>query len=267
MQVELFTNGFLLNEELLKLFREYPPLEIDISLYGSTDEKYQEITGVRDAFTKVKDNIKRFKENGINVALKSPIMSNSEDDIGAIFAVANEFGINLRIRFDMIPTVNNEIKADLQIDSKKAVKLYVTHALNAYSSDVDVLCKSMTDNSLRIGKTRYACGLGQCACFIDYQGKVYPCIETRSLNIGISIFDEKFEIIWEKIGKFSYERLTSEDEKNYKCLTCKNVSICRSCPAIRERKYGSPLIVKDEDCEFTNELSNYIMESINMPKK
>jgi radical SAM protein with 4Fe4S-binding SPASM domain len=261
MQVEVFTNGFLLDEELLRIFRDYPPLELDISLYGSTDEKYEEITGVKGAFTKVRDNIKLFKDNGISISLKSPIMSNLADDLDGMFAVAKRIGLNLRIRFTMIPSINDENKINLQIDAKKAVELYASHS-KTYNYDVEVLSKNMTDATLRLGKTRYACGMGKCICFIDYQGKVYPCIETRPLGIGVSIFNEKFEIIWEKIGKYSYERLKEEDEKNYKCLTCKSVSICPSCPAIRERKYGSPLIVKDEDCEYANELSDKILKSL-----
>jgi len=263
MLVELFTNGFLLDNELLKVFQEYPPLELDISLYGSTDEKYEEITGVKGAFTKVKDNIKLFKENGINISLKSAIMSNLVDALDGMFLVAKQFGINMRIRFGMIPTVNNVSKNNLQINAKKAVELYASYS-NTYKNDVEILCKNITDSNLRLGKTRYACGMGKCSCFIDYQGKIYPCIETRPLGIGISIFDEDFEVVWEKIGKYSYEKLKEADEKDYKCLTCKSVSICPSCPAIRERKYGSPLIVKNEDCEYTNELSDYILRSVTL---
>jgi len=259
--VELFTNGFLLNNELLEVFLEYPPLELDISLYGSTDEKYEEITGVKEAFTKVKNNIKQFKEHGINVSLKSTIMSKLADDLDGMFSVAKELGISMRIRFGMIPTVNNVSKTDLQIDAKKAVELYASYS-NTYKNDVEILCKNIVDANLHLGKTRYACGMGKCSCFIDYQGKIYPCIETRPLGIGVSIFDEKFEIIWEKFGKYSYEMLKEAEERDYKCLTCKNVSICPSCPAIRERKYGSPLIVKDEDCEYTNVLSDYIINSV-----
>ena len=258
MQVEIFTNGFLLNEEMLQLFREYPPLEIDISLYGATDKKYEEVTGVKGAFTRIKCNIKRYKENGINMALKAPIMSNLEHDMSDLFALAKEFGINMRVRFDMIPTIADESRTSLQINVKRAVELYATYAKEAYSDDADVLVKSLANPNLRIGKNRYSCGLGKCTCFIDHQGKVYPCIETRPLNFGFSIFDEAFENIWCKIRKFSYEQMSEEEEKKYKCVTCKNVSICRSCPAIRERKYGSPFIVKDEDCAFTNELSVYI---------
>ena len=261
MQVELFTNGFLLDKELLEIFRAYPPLELDISLYGSTDEKYEEITGVKGAFTKIKDNIKLFKENGISLSLKSPIMSNLVDDMDGMFLLAKEISVNMRIRFSMIPTVNNDSKTNLQINAKKAVELYASYS-NTYNNDVKILCKSMANANLRLGKTRYACGMGKCSCFIDYQGKIYPCIETRPLGIGLNIFDEDFETIWGKIGKYSYEQLQIEDEKDYKCLTCKSVSICPSCPAIRERKYGSPLIVKDEDCEYTNELSDYILKSV-----
>jgi radical SAM protein with 4Fe4S-binding SPASM domain len=259
--VELFTNGFLLNSELLEVFKEFPPLELDISLYGSTDAKYEEVTGIKGAFTRIKDNIKLFKENGINISLKSAIMSNLENDLDGMFAVAKELGINMRIRFCMIPTVNNVSKANLQIDAKKAVELYASYS-NTYKNDVEIFCKSIADPSLHLGKTRYACGMGKCSCFIDYRGIIYPCIETRPLGIGVSIFDEKFEDIWRKIGEYSYEGLNELDEKEYKCLKCKSVGICPSCPAIRERKYGSPLVVKDEDCEYTNALSDYIMKSI-----
>ena len=259
--VEIFTNGFLLNNELLNIFLEYPPIELDISLYGSTDEKYEEITGVKEAFTKVRNNIKQFKENGINISLKSAIMSNLAGDLDGMFSMAKEFDINMRIRFGMIPTVNNVSRTNLQINAKEAVELYASYS-NTYKNDVENLRKSIADTNLHIGKTRYACGMGKCSCFIDYRGQIYPCIETRPLGIGVSIFDEKFEIVWEKIGKYSYEKLKETDEKDYKCLTCKSVSICPSCPAIRERKYGSPLIVKDEDCEYTNALSDYIMKSI-----
>lgn len=211
-------------------------------------------------FSKIKNNIKQFKENGINIALKSPIMSNMADDVCGMFALAKEFDVKIRVRFDMIPTVKNESKANIQMNAKKAVELYATYAVDAYNSDASILRKSMSNPNLRIGKHRYACGLGKCTCFIDYQGKVYPCIETRPLNIGISIFNENFKNIWNKIGEYSYEQRTGEGEKEYRCLTCKSVSICRCCPAIRERKNGSPLIVKDEDCEFTRELTEHILK-------
>ena len=253
--IELFTNGYLLDKELLNLFLEYPPLEIDISIYGSNDEKYKEITGYDGAFSKIKENIKLFRENGLSVSLKSPIITNLSEDLDKMFSVANDLGAPLRVNFDITPTVDNESKNYLKIDAKKAVELYVAYS-STYEADAKILLEDIRSNNFQLSRTRYACGMGRCNCFISYDGKVAPCIETRAM--GISIFEKNFDKIWEMIGKITYEELKDVDVKEYKCLTCEKVSICKSCPAIREKKYGSPLIVKEEDCEYAAELSSYI---------
>jgi len=121
------------------------------------------------------------------------------------------------------------------------------------------LLESLNNKGSERRRIRYACLLGKCSCFISYKGNISPCIETR--NLGINIFDENFDTLWEKIGNISYNKLIDINEKEYKCLSCKNGCICNSCPAQRERKYGSPLIVKGEDCEYTNELADHILKS------
>ncbi len=260
MLIEIFSNGYLFDQEILELFLEYPPLEIDISLYGSNDEIYKEITGVSDAFTKVKNNVINLKKSGITVSLKSPVMINLADDLASMVSVAKELDVDFRFRFSMLPTISEKSKKGIEVNAKKAVELYAAYS-KTYRHDIDIVRKTKADTSLHIGRTRYACGLGKCSCFIDYLGKVYPCIETRPMGIGSSIFDEDFKVIWERIGKFSYVKLNDVDQRDYKCLTCEKVQICPSCPAIRERNYGSPLIVKDVDCEYTNELYDYILKN------
>ena len=254
--IEILTNGYLLDEELLNIFLEYPPLEIDISLYGINDDKYKEVTGCDRAFSKIKDNIRIFRENGINVSLKSPIFTNLSEDLKEMSILANELGTPLRVNFDIVPTVDNESKNYLQLDAKKAVEFYVSYS-RTYEADIKILHESLQDKNNKLARTRYACAMGRCNCFITYEGKFAPCVETRAK--GISIFEKSFKEIWEEIGRISYEELKNVDEKEYKCLTCDKISICKSCPAVRERKYGSPQIVKEEDCRFATELYNTIL--------
>lgn len=72
--VELYTNGALINEEIIDIFSQYPPLLVDISLYGSCEETYKKVTGVSGAFDKIMNNIRSLIDAGIRVSIKVPVL-------------------------------------------------------------------------------------------------------------------------------------------------------------------------------------------------
>jgi len=256
--IVIFTNGFLLNDKLLNVFLQYPPLEIDLSIYGSSDEAYERITGCKGAFTTIKQNILKFKEHGVFVSAKTPVINLMINDLDNIQAFTREYDIPWRISFDIVPTIDNQSKENYQIGAKEAVELFKKYADN-YNTEKEILVANLQNSNCGIGRKRYACGMGKSSCFVDYEGKVSPCIETR--HRGISIFDEPFENIWKKIRDISYESIP-DTVNEYRCTSCKLACICKSCPAVRERYYGQPYIVKDNDCAFAQELYNKIKEDL-----
>ncbi len=48
--VTVFSNATLVTEELVDLFRDYPPYAVDISVYGATPATYEKVTGVAGSF-------------------------------------------------------------------------------------------------------------------------------------------------------------------------------------------------------------------------
>ena len=67
-QVDVLTNGILLNEERIRFFKAHPPGLIQITLYGWNDDVYERVTG-RRAFHTVHENILRVKEAGLPLLL------------------------------------------------------------------------------------------------------------------------------------------------------------------------------------------------------
>ena len=51
--VELFTNAYLFNDDTIELLKKYPPMLVDVSLYGGCEETCYKITGIKGAFRKV----------------------------------------------------------------------------------------------------------------------------------------------------------------------------------------------------------------------
>lgn len=82
--VELYTNGALITDQVINVFSEYPPLLVDISLYGACEETYRKVTGVRGAFDKVIANIKKLISAGIRVSVKAPVLNLYYDELPRI---------------------------------------------------------------------------------------------------------------------------------------------------------------------------------------
>ena len=58
------TNGYLLRGELLELFRQDPPSRVNITLYGTSNETYENLCGI-GAYEMVLENIKALRASGI----------------------------------------------------------------------------------------------------------------------------------------------------------------------------------------------------------
>ena len=59
VSITVFTNGYLVNDEIVQLFTELPPRKIEISLYGTNDDAYALISNQSDAFAVVNANIEK----------------------------------------------------------------------------------------------------------------------------------------------------------------------------------------------------------------
>ena len=253
--VGVFTNGSILTNEQLNAFREYPPLEIDISLYGADDETYKKVVGRDGAFDKVVNNIKTLIANGIFVSAKSPILTITKNSIKDMIKLTKDLHVPFRMSFDINPSIDNDDLSQYQVSSAEAAYLYKKYEKPFYKASVDTQ-KKFEKHQVHLERRRYACKSGERGCFVDYRGIVSPCIFTR--HRGVNIFSNTTEKIWEQVRCVTYEKLAENDD--YKCLHCKKANICNSCPAVRELSYGNPLIVKNEDCLYANELYKIMKE-------
>ncbi len=106
--IELYTNGALITDDIIKVFESYPPLLVDISLYGACEETFFKVTGVKGAFEKVLHNIANMLKAGIRVSMKAPVLNLYYDELPKIKNIAEEFGIPFRTGFEIFPSIDND---------------------------------------------------------------------------------------------------------------------------------------------------------------
>ena len=107
--VELFSNGFLFTDEIIRTLSQYPPLLVDISLYGADEETYRRFTGVNNAFERVIYNVQSLKNAGVRVSLKTPVIRMTYTQIDRMRELAEDIGVPFVYTFEICPTIERNV--------------------------------------------------------------------------------------------------------------------------------------------------------------
>ena len=96
--------GFALQGDILERFLKTPPFRFNISLYGGNNETYSRMCGI-PAYDRVKENIRKLRQAGVEVSLNLSITPYNKDDIEQIYADAAELDVNVKATSYMYPPV------------------------------------------------------------------------------------------------------------------------------------------------------------------
>lgn len=257
--VEIFTNGTLIDEQWVEIFKEYPPFLIDISIYGSSEETYFKVTQKQGKFKKFIKTLNLLKDAGIRTAIKAPVLSLNCQELEYMRNISETFsGENFRFSFDIVPDRSNKAEPQrFSVDPLAAVLLEIDNGSN-YNSMSEVgregssWVKSHINDML---VPKYFCSIGKSTIHIDYNGNVKPCVECMD---GYSIFEHDLNWIISEFSKIKEQKVTCD----YKCAHCEALTLCKSCPQIRKRIYGDECIVQEQDCIMAKLKYMYYVEKV-----
>jgi len=219
----VFTNGTLITGDILRLFREYPPESVEISIYGATAGTYETITGVRGSFDKCMTGISGLLGNRTEVRLKTILMTLNRHEFYDMENLARSWG--LRFRFDacIFPRLSGD---------RSPLELRVTpgEAVEKEFSDSERV-RSWTEYSARFSgvlqpETLYMCGAGVTSFHVDACGNLKPCLLTTGLTYDLKQGD--FMAGWTDIMPRLHEKRPGPA---FPCSRCERWAFCSFCPA------------------------------------
>jgi len=254
--VELYTNGALITEAAISMFAKYPPLLVDISLYGACEETYEHVTGVSGAFEKVLSNIKLLKAAGIRVSLKTPVLNLYYSELPKIKEIAKLYDVPFRTGFEIFPTIDNDDTVQRYGVSLYDMMKYEFSEFDkhprTFGADYEV---ELVD--LQRQRPLFRCKLGRASCVISYDGKLCPCMSFR--HVGETISKENFDGLWESFRNYPAMRAS----ENYKCLNCKAYDFCDICPAMMQFVHNDFEFVDEHFCKCAKARYEYYIEGKN----
>ncbi len=221
--VTLFTNGTLLDEGWVQLFREYPPRRIEITLYGATQATYERITRVPGSFARCLRGVELLHRYRIPLVLKTVVMRENVQEFEEIRRLAREFGQELRFDGLLNPRLDGERRntsSQLSVEEVVALDEGDERRWAEWRRLAEMAAKAT------LPPYRYNCGAGQTTCHIDPYGRLSPCLLARHRQYDLT--RGEFRTGWEEfLGRIRLERRTRPTP----CDSCHVFTLCGVCPA------------------------------------
>jgi MoaA/NifB/PqqE/SkfB family radical SAM enzyme len=104
----IYTNGTMITPRRADFLAQYPPYELEITVYGATAETYETVTRVPGSFAKCMEGLRLLHERGLPVKLKTVLLTLNSHELLAMKAIADGYGWEFRYDGMIHPRLNGD---------------------------------------------------------------------------------------------------------------------------------------------------------------
>lgn len=243
--IELLTNGTLITPEAVKIFNQFPPASISISMYGKDEESYFRVTGKAGMYNKVINTCNLLSRNEIHFEMKYIGMRENQDDYPAIYSLAKSYGAALSYSMELFPTLNgNNCTKSHMIPLEKIIE--IERQMPGKKEEYERLSKIQNPFTNRTEVPLYLCDMAISNFLVDYQGYLNPCHKCRIKKWNLLLSD--FKTAWDDYASLLKEKAS----KDNKCLKCKYLMMCSPCVVVSYLSTGEYNIPDETVCQLTH---------------
>lgn len=253
--VSINTNAALLDDDMINFLKHEPPLRMNVTLYGCSNDTYVKLCG-RPVFEQVVKNVIKLREAGIQVRLNASITPYNCQDIAGLYKLAEKIKLPLKATTYMFPSVRicrENIGVNEHRFTSEAAAEFMLKCQEQYLSPeklsvgYEEKAKDEEENSFDCEGEPMKCRAGRSAFWITWEGKMLPC--GMFYQEGVSVREKGFSEAWESTKEF-----TKEIRLPWECTDCKLRKKCAVCAASCLAETGVSDKRPDYICNMTNRL-------------
>lgn len=251
--ISVFTNAVLLNEKTVRLFKKFPPRDIEITVYGVTRDTYERVTQCSGSFEGFSRGVHLLESAGLKARYKAMAIRSNIHEISDIKSFCEEktkdfFHCDsmLHLRFDGNQRRNEEILAErldpqeiINLDTKdeerkKKMQLECSRIVRYEKLPVDecLECEKEPECERYISFTHlFNCGAGTNNFVLGFDGMFRLCSSLYVPEMMYNLRQGTLHDAWENLVPRVRELRTSNVELLKSCLSCPHFNFCLWCPA------------------------------------
>ena len=228
---DIFTNGLYLSNHPSELneILALRPRAFYMSLYGSSAEIHDSITGIPGSFEKTISVVKTIHSADIPVVFNVMLLAENYNDLDCIISLATNLGVEYRVSMSLIyrNDGSNSPMGHFIGDKRKIKKVLRTLRSKVYSIDRPV------ENKLE--PSEFMCGAGVTSLCLSPDGTVFPCVSLKTPlgNINASNVSE----IWSGDARKSIVSSLRWDNTK-ECKSCPKQNSCPHCAGMSQAESG-----------------------------
>ncbi len=222
--VSIFSNGYLIDDTLISLFKLYKPFKVEISIYGIDDDSYRKTVSKRSVIAKtVFDNILKIKNIGIDITCKTPITSLTEPCFPLIKKWCDDNAIPFYSGYELQATYSGTSRSMFLASEVIRTQMRKESDQDFYDDP------QMTELAITTSEKKLAfdCSGGKTELFISSKYDLLPCMK------AIGVAGWAFSIAEQGIQQ-AYSNLISKiqslkDQPLQYCHGCTHHKVCQEC--------------------------------------
>ena len=230
------TNGLLLNEEAIKRFHDYPPIKLDISLYGCDSESYVAVTGV-DAYEQVVSHIRMAVEAGLTIQIMVTPSRYMSPWTERVMKLAGSFGAGVMVNDELVDPYDNtgrkKADFDLSLEEDMSIKERKREMLSPLYDAADHEFFIKRRNRPMLSDKGLYCSAGRSGFVVNWDGVMVPCLSFPRDMVCAHPLHDGFHQAWSEVN---------EVMKNYEvpkaCHSCELNDKCHYCP-VHHQKFAA----------------------------
>ncbi len=230
VEVTVYTNGILLDADRVRFFQKHPPAQIQLTLYGSSEEAYERVTG-RRAFKLVMDHLRLADEAGLPLKIALTPSRFMESDAEGLSLLAQSTGLRYTINACIFEPRENTGRSGQSLDAslETYIKMYRMKRIFNKEEIVPMKeCDLPLPNSTGEPRKGLRCAAGRGMFEINWQGRMFAC--TNLVSISADPFKDTFKNSWESIHRQALDYMIPAE-----CGGCAYAPSCVVCPAAHEK--------------------------------
>jgi radical SAM protein with 4Fe4S-binding SPASM domain len=221
----VYTNGIGLTEAKVERLAALEPLTVEVSLFSADPAVHDAITRVPGSFRRLLANVRRLRDAGLRVYLKTTVMKPNLDSLPGIRRLGRELGVFHQVfTCEVSPRIDGEIMGPrrYQLDEDELVR-YLNHP--EWTKAPKPVPAGTPEE---IAREKGTCGPAVNGCCIDPYGNVFPCVAFR-VPIG-NVRRSAFRDLWYGPPPSIRELLAVQRYADLPdCRSCDVVAFCSRC--------------------------------------
>ena len=235
--VSVFTNAALVSAEHVELFRKHPPRDIEVTVYGATEETYERVTRRPGSFKAFTRGLDLLLSSGVKVRLKAMAMRSNFHELAEIASFCRartkdyyRFDPVLHLRFDRDAARNEQIRAERLTPAEvAAVERADAERFGALQRGCDRLITPMRTQAT--SGHLFGCGTGTISFTVGHDGSFRLCSSLWHPTTVCDLRRIPLADAWGELVPRVRAMQSNRTEFLKSCRVCSIINLCLCCPA------------------------------------